>query len=224
MDMKQIKQGIIDAIPIVFGYLPIGIAFGVIAQSEGIGPLGVFLISSILFAGSAQFVLISLLSELISGVSIVLSIFVVNIRHLLMSSSYAKYLKDEPIPSILFLSFFITDESFAIGIVKAKQENRLNATYLKALELTGYVSWVLFTVMGSLIGNRIVNLTDFGIDFALQGMFIGLLFLMIKTQKDAFLSLLAGIISLLLYLTPLRDFSVIVGAIVASILMVRWSK
>ena len=88
---KYILNGIKDSYPILLGYIPIGLAFGILAASTGISPLGVLLISLLLFAGSAQFITVSMLASLASGFSIITTIFIVNFRHFLMSSAYSKY-------------------------------------------------------------------------------------------------------------------------------------
>jgi 4-azaleucine resistance transporter AzlC len=220
--MRQyILDGIKDAVPIMLGYIPIGIAFGVLSSSIGISPLGVVFISLVLFAGSAQFITVSMIASFASGISIIATVFVVNFRHFLMSSSYSKYLKKERIASLLLLSYFITDESFAVGINTAKYDDeRFNKWYLFGVELSGYFTWALMTFLGSILGGYIVDFKTFGLDFALPAMFIGLLALLIKNNRDLFVALLAGVITLGLHFTSLASFSVIIGSFVAALLMV----
>ena len=218
---KYFLNGIKESYPIILGYIPIGIAFGVLASSIGISPLGVLFISLILFAGSAQFILVTMLASIASGISIVLTIFIVNFRHFLMSSAYSKYFKNEKLGILAFLSFFITDESFAIGINKAKYENEeFNKRYLLGVELSGYFTWAIVTTLGALAGNLINDFSALGLDFALPAMFIGLLALLIKNKKDLLVCVIAGILSLLLSLTALSSFAVIIGSLVAAVIMV----
>ena len=218
---KYFLNGVKESYPIVLGYIPIGIAFGVLANSTGISPLGVLFISLVLFAGSAQFITVSMLASLASGISIVFTILIVNFRHFLMSSAYSKYFKNDKIYSLAILSYFITDESFAIGINKAKYENEeFNKSYLLGVELSGYFTWAIFTTIGAIVGNFITDFDALGLDFALPAMFIGLLALLIKTKKDLIVCILAGVLTILLSLTFVASFAVIISSIFASIILV----
>jgi len=226
--MKKINtyflNGVKDSYPIVLGYLPIGIAFGVLASSTGISPLGVLFISLILFAGGAQFVVVSLLASFISGISIIATVFVINFRHFLMSSAYSKYFRKEKSITLLILSFFVTDESFAVGINKAKYENKeFNSKYLLGVEITGYFAWALFTTIGAILANYIGDFEAFGLDFALPAMFIGLLALLIKTKKELLACILTGILAVFLYTTPLQSFSIIISSVLVSLILVGGS-
>lgn len=218
---KYFLQGVKESYPIVLGYIPIGIAFGVLASSIGISPLGVLFISLVLFAGSAQFILVTMLASFASGISIVFTIFIVNFRHFLMSSAYSKYFKNDQLGVLAFLSFFITDESFAIGINKAKYKNEeFNKSYLFGVELSGYFTWAIVTTLGAFAGNLIKDFSAFGLDFALPAMFIGLLALLIKNKKDLLVCAIAGVLSVLLSLTFLSGFTVIIAALVAAMILV----
>lgn len=227
--MKNINSyflnGVKESYPIILGYLPIGIAFGALANSTGISPLGVLFISLVLFAGSAQFITVSLLAGLTNGISIIATVFVVNFRHFLMSSSYSKYFRNEKNSILALLSFFVTDESFAIGINKAKYDNEeFNSSYLLGLQLSGYFSWAIFTTIGAIVGSYIVNFETFGLDFALPAMFIGLLALLIKNKRDLVLCILSGILGVYLYTTPLQSYSIIISAVLISLILVGGSN
>lgn len=218
---KYFLNGVKESYPIILGYLPIGIAFGVLASSVGITPVGVAFISLVLFAGSAQFITVSMLASMVSGISIIMTIFIVNFRHFLMSSSYSKYFKNENNTTLAFMSFFITDESFAIGINKARYDNEgFNKNYLLGVQLSGYFSWAIFTTLGAYVGRFIPDFKVLGLDFALPAMFIGLLALLIKSKKDLLACVLAGIVAVILSLTPLKSYSIIISSVIVSLLLV----
>ncbi len=82
-----LKEGLTAGWPICLGYLPIGIALGVLAQKAGLSPLAVGLMSMFVFAGSSQFIAVSMLAGGATFVAIIVTTFMVNLRHLLMSSS-----------------------------------------------------------------------------------------------------------------------------------------
>ncbi|MDH7479340.1 MAG: AzlC family ABC transporter permease, partial [Syntrophomonadaceae bacterium] len=109
-----LSTGIKSALPIVMGYLPIGFAFGVLAVQEGIGVLPTLSMSVLVFAGSAQLIAVGLIGAGASWVSIALTTFVVNLRHLLMSAALAPYLKSLARWEVGWFGYQLTDETFAV--------------------------------------------------------------------------------------------------------------
>ena len=116
------RTGIREALPTVFGYIGIGIAFGIVGQAAGFSPLIVSAMSFFIFAGSAQFVTVSMLTGGSPILSIVLATFLVNARMILMGMTIAPYFKAESLGKNLWLGTLLTDESFALGM------NKLNHT------------------------------------------------------------------------------------------------
>ena len=88
-----VKEGVIAGWPICLGYIPIGMAFGVLAQKAGLTPIEIGMMSILVFAGSAQFIAVSMLTAGASATAIIATTFVVNLRHVLMSSALAVYLR-----------------------------------------------------------------------------------------------------------------------------------
>ena len=84
---SRIWQGLTTGWPICLGYIPIGLAFGILAQQAGLTPIQIGIMSLVVFAGSSQFIAISMLSSGANLPSIVATTFMVNLRHLLMSSA-----------------------------------------------------------------------------------------------------------------------------------------
>jgi 4-azaleucine resistance transporter AzlC len=217
MTKKILGQAIKDSMPIVFGYLPIGLAFGMIASSNGFDPIDVFLMSAFVYAGSAQFIAVDMIAANIHPLSIIVTTFFINLRHLLMSAAYAPHLKTISSMKISILSFFITDESFAVGINEAKQDRmEFGADYLIVLGATAWLAWLIFTTLGSVIGQYVPDYYAFGFDFALVGMFIGLLALMIKNKKEVIICVAAGLLSTAFKQAGLEHWHVIFGAVVAA--------
>lgn len=100
-DVQVLKQPLLSdsalesikvAWPICLGYFPLGFAFGVLAQKAGLDSLDIALMSILVYAGSSQFIAVAMLSVGAAPVSIILTTFIVNLRHMMMSSSLAVYL------------------------------------------------------------------------------------------------------------------------------------
>jgi 4-azaleucine resistance transporter AzlC len=111
-------ESIKAAWPICLGYLPLGFAFGVLAQKAGLDLLDIALMSILVYAGSSQFIAVAMLSCGAAPLSIILTTFFVNLRHLLMSSSLAVYLHGEGRRFLSVFAYGVTDESFAVNLVK----------------------------------------------------------------------------------------------------------
>lgn len=183
-EQLNFKQGIKDTLPTVFGYLGIGLAFGLIAHNAGFNLHLVFLLSFIVYAGSAQFIMIPLLAIKSPILSIILSVFLVNSRMLLMSMSIAPFFKNESLLKNIWIGSLLTDESFALGMNKQNYTSGfLSFSWFNAANLTAYLTWNIASVVGALLGNLFVHPEKFGLAFAVVAMFIGLLYLQLISDQ-----------------------------------------
>ena len=91
MDKGRFKDGAKAALPIVLGYLPVGMAFGILARKAGLNPFEVALMSFLVYAGASQFLAIEMILKGMIWFPIVLTTFFINLRHLLMSSTISLY-------------------------------------------------------------------------------------------------------------------------------------
>jgi 4-azaleucine resistance transporter AzlC len=209
--------GVKRALPIVMGYIPVGFALGVMAADAGLSPLQMGLMSLFVYAGSAQFIAVDLLGAGISAAAIIATTFLVNLRHFLFSASLAPYFREIKQRFIPFISFFITDESFAVSITDAKQRP-LSYIYYFSLYITAYSAWVLSTIMGATLGNLIPDTKALGFDFALPGMFLALLCMQLKNVSFILVALISGFLSILFLYTIPGNWNVILATIIAAMM------
>lgn len=210
---NTIKSGAIAAWPICLGYFPIGLALGVLAQQAGIPWWAVAMMSVIVFAGSAQFICVSMLATSASPTAIILTTFVVNFRHTLMSSALAVHLTGINRKFLALFAYGLTDESFAINMSKFRSEPWTRFQALTVNHLSNIV-WVIATVTGTLIGQFIPQ-GAFGIDYALIGMFICLLVFQLQSRIHVITALAGMTFSTIWYLLIPGD-SYIVGAAISA--------
>lgn len=178
------KQGIRDTLPTVFGYIGIGLAFGIIGHSAGFSVLIVFLLSLIVYAGSAQFIMISLLAAKSPMLSIILGVFLVNSRMILMSMTTANFFKSDRLIKNIVIGSLLTDESFALGMNKQNYtDGKLSFAWFNAANLTAYLTWNAASIVGALAGNLLINPEQLGLGFAVVAMFIGLLYLQFLSDR-----------------------------------------
>ena len=182
-DKLDVKTSIKDTLPTVFGYIGIGLAFGIIASSVGINPLLVGAMSLFIYAGGAQFITVSMLSSGFPILSIVLATFLINSRMILMSMAIAPFFKRYSAFKNIVIGTFLTDESFALGMNKQNYTNgNLSFEWFNTANIISYFTWVVSSVAGALLGGIVKNPKSLGLDFALVAMFIGLLYLQVMSD------------------------------------------
>lgn len=190
---NRLRQGLQAAWPICFGYVPIGLAFGVLASQAGLSLLQIGLMSLIVFAGSSQFIAVSMLQSSASPLAIVTTTFVVNLRHVLMSAALAMHLRGTAKLPLAGFAYGVTDESFAVnqarfvgGVWDLHRSMVVNTT-------ANWV-WIASTVAGGALGT-LLPAGALGLDYALTAMFIGLLTMQLRSRLSAWVALLAGVLA-----------------------------
>lgn len=206
-DSLSVESAIKDTLPTVFGYIGIGISFGIVAASAGMSVLMATLMSLIVYAGSAQFILVSLLAIGTPIVSIVLSVFLVNSRMILMSMTTANFFKKNSLFENIIIGSLITDESFALSMNKLNYtDGNLSFKWFNTVNLLAYLVWAASTMVGAMLGKVISDPEKLGLDFALVAMFIGLLYLQLISDKSISLKVQLIVVAIML---PLVYFGLI---------------
>ncbi|TGD24872.1 branched-chain amino acid ABC transporter permease [Companilactobacillus suantsaicola] len=203
----SVRTAVKDTLPTVFGYIGIGISFGIVAAASGLSVLMATLMSLIVYAGSAQFILVSLLVIGTPIVSIVLSVFLVNSRMILMSMTTATFFKKNTMLENILIGSLITDESFALSMNKLNYtDGELSFKWFNTVNVLAYLVWAASTFLGAMLGKVITNPEQLGLDFALVAMFIGLLYLQLISDKS--ISLKVQLLVILIML-PLVYFGLV---------------
>ncbi len=224
--LRSALSGMRQGLPIVFGYIPVGFAYGVLAQKSGISVEGTVAMSVFLFAGSAQFIAVDLISRGVPMASIILTIFVVNLRHLLMSAALAPYLKKWPARLRWLFAFELTDETFAVHAGRFAKGDRPRAETL-ALNVTAQSSWVGGGLLGALFSELLADDKVFGLDFAMPAMFIALLAGQCRRGgMFALAALIGAAASVLLVLAGINRWNIIFATLIAATLatLLDWPR
>ncbi len=193
-----IKEGLKAGWPICLGYLPIGLAFGVLAQKAGLNPLAICLMSVLVFAGSSQFIAVSLLSSGATLLPIVLTTFAVNLRHVLMASSLAVYLRGVSKGWAALFAYGVTDESFAVNLTRFR-DGHWDWRQAMVVNHTANVAWIGSSIIGAYSG-QFIPAGAFGIDYALIAMFLCLLVFQLRGHLYTATAAIAGILAVTLSL------------------------
>lgn len=173
----------------VLGYLGIGLAAGVVERAAGFSYAEVLLISTVLYAGSAQFVVTGMLSAATPAPAIVLTVFFLNLRHLLLSAALAPALRAVPAWKNALLGLQLTDETFVVAANRAV----LSPAWMAGLNLAAWTTWAVANLAGAALSGVAGNTRALG--FALPCMFAGLLVLQLKSHPRIRTALAVAMVS-----------------------------
>ena len=217
-------------LPILLGVVPFGMIYGVLALGAGLDALAAQAMSSIVFAGSAQFVGAQLFRLGTPGVVIVLTTFVVNLRHMLYSASVAPHLRHLNRGWKLLLSYLLTDEAYAVTITHYRQTSSQSADlankhwYFLGAGVALWSSWQVSTAAGILLGAQIP--ASWSLDFTLALTFIALVVPMLRDRPSLAAAVSAGAVAVLGANWPykLGLMAAATTGIVVGLLVEAWSS
>ena len=200
--MKSIiKKSFIDTIPVLTGYIVLGIGFGIVLGTKGYDVKWSFLMSTFIYAGSMQFVAIDFLGTGASLITVALTTLMVNCRHLFYGISMVDKYKDAGAEKP-YLIFALTDETYSLVCNENDDiDPARKRTYRFLVSLFDQCYWITGSVLGSLLG-MIIPFDVTGIDFALTALFLTVLveqWLSFKDHIYAIVGVLSSVACLLLF-------------------------
>ncbi len=201
---SEFIRGVRNELSILLGVVPFGMIYGVAAIGAGIPPVIALTMSSIVFAGSSQFVITQLVAASVPGLIIVLTSFILNIRHMLYSASLAPYMRRlHPVWKVL-LAYLLTDEAYAVTISHYQQpgEERYRHWHFLGAGLALWATWQISTAVGVLLGAQIP--ASWSLDFASTLTFIALVVPALKDRAGVTAALTAALVALLAFTLPLK--------------------
>jgi 4-azaleucine resistance transporter AzlC len=216
-DRSTWLSGMKAGLPIALGYFPIAIAFGALADQAGLKWTESALMSMIVYAGASQFISVSMLLSGAGAVQIITTTLFLNMRHLVMSLAVNDRIREYPLGKKSALSFFITDETFALLTLGEGGSHFRTPGYLAGLLITAYIGWVSGTVVGGLGAGFIPEDITTAVTVGLYGLFIGLLVPPVKkTLRYGLIALIAMILNWLFNLFLDQGWAIVLATILAA--------
>ena len=197
---NEFLSGCRDELPILLGVAPFGMIYGLLALSAGLPVAVAQGMSSIVFAGSAQFIAAQLIHDRAPGGVIVLTVLVVNLRHALYSASLAPHVRSLGRGWKAGLAYLLTDEAYAVAITRyLRDEGRSEVSpyrhwYFLGAGLTLWLAWQWSTAVGIFVGARVP--ASWSLDFTLALTFIALVVPALKDRAGAAAALAAGALAI----------------------------
>jgi 4-azaleucine resistance transporter AzlC len=193
---REFWGGVRGLAPLMVGVAPFGLIYGVLAVESGIPPIAAMAMSSVVFAGSSQFLLAQLFALGAPAVVMVASIALVNLRHALYSASLAPHLGHLRPRWKVALAYLLTDEAYAAAVLRFESGGAAphRHWYLLGAGLSLWSGWQLSTAAGILLGAQLP--TSLPLDFALPLTFIAIVVPMIRSRAALAAAGVAGAVAL----------------------------
>jgi 4-azaleucine resistance transporter AzlC len=219
---SEFFYGVRSELPLLLGVIPFGLLYGFMALQAGLPVLMAQGMSSIVFAGASQLIIVQLIANNTPFFIIVLSAFIINLRHALYSASVAPYLKPLKPGWKWLLAYLLTDEAYGVGIAHyAKPSKNPNKHwFMLGAEVTLWIGWQVSSACGIFLGAQIS--TSWSLDFAVPLVFIALLVPMLKDKPGWLAALTGGIVSVSAFGLPYK-----LGILLAALLGIGaglWSE
>ncbi|MER6777462.1 MULTISPECIES: AzlC family ABC transporter permease [unclassified Streptomyces] len=206
-----------QAVPVMLGYVPVAFAFGVLGHTAGLPWWAMLAMSAFVYGGSSQFAALQLLAVGAAPYAIVLTTFVVNLRHLLLSAAIAPRLAGWRRREQALFAFELTDEAFAVHSAQYAERAGRPKAEVFTFNAAVHASWVAGTLAGVLAGDLVTDVEALGLDYALPAMFMALLAAgIVADRRGLAVAVVAGGGAVGLTLLGLQYWAVLVAAAVAA--------
>ncbi|MGE7958568.1 AzlC family ABC transporter permease [Pseudomonas sp. NPDC089530] len=227
---QELSRGAKAALPVLLGFIPFALVLGAQASQKGLSTSAVALLTGLNFGGGSEFAAIELWSSPPQMLVIVAMTLLVNSRHLLMGATLAPYLQHLPLRKALPSLFLMCDESWAMGLDDARRNDRPTAApafslgYYLGVALCLWLTWVLFTALGALIGPALGDVRAYGFDMAFAAVFLVLLRGMWRGVQAALPWLFSLLTAALCYRLLPGGWYVLAGTVAGLVMAYLWAK
>jgi 4-azaleucine resistance transporter AzlC len=194
-------SGCLDILPMAVGAAPFGVIIGAMAIQAGLEPWEIVFMGAVVFAGAAQFIALDMWTSALLPGSVALAIIgttlMVNLRHILMGAAAAPHIRGIT-PWVRYPYLYVmADETWAMTIRRARVNNDLGPAYLAGLALPFYLNWLVWSYVGTQIGDVINDPAVYGFDFVFTAVFVTLIFGFWKADRHLLPIIVSAMIALL---------------------------
>lgn len=178
---SEFWRGVRASLPVLLGVIPLALVLGAQAAKKGFSAIELPLMTGLNFAGGSELAAIELWTSPPHILVIMMVTFLINSRHILMGAALEPHLRHLPKRKAFAALFFMTDESWAMGMADAAKRRQQGAglhfslPYYAGVSASLYIVWVLFTTSGVLLGPLMGDISQWGFDMAFPAIFLVLL-------------------------------------------------
>jgi 4-azaleucine resistance transporter AzlC len=200
-------------LPLWLGVVPFGLAYAVTARAGGLSILETQALSVFVFAGGSQFSAAGLFASGASAATIILTTFLLNVRHALYGLSLGREMRLSTVERLI-AAYFLTDEAFGVMIASGER----SFAFLLGAELSLFFSWNLATLVGAILGSGISDPAALGVDFVFPLAFLALLVPIIKARVELIVAIFAAVFAWVLNSRLPGGLPILLTGIIASLL------
>ena len=223
VDELSFKEAFKSSLPIIFGYLPTGFAFGLMLVSSGYSVFTAFLMSFVIYAGAAQYLAIDFLANSIGFLQISIMTFLINSKHLFYGLSLLDDYRFAGLKKF-YLIFGLTDEVYALLSEPNKPDVPSRLNYCFYITFICHMAWIISGVLGALFGTFISFNTD-GMEFAMTALFIVILIDQFRAYDTYIPFIVGGFAGLFSLIFISKENMLLVSSLISiSILIIMRSK
>ena len=212
----EFRRGLLAMTPLMPGIAIFGFLYGVLARQAGLTPFQAWGMSMTVFAGASQFVAAGMWDHT-AALTIIVTTFIVNLRHILLGLSIGPYLNGLPRRWKVALAFLLTDESYALAITEYRQ-GRGSPQFFLGAGMGVYLIWPVCGLVGALAGTAIPDPARWGLNLIFPLAFMGLLMTFMEDRISVVVAIAAAIIALVSAQLLPGTWYVIVAGVLASTL------
>ena len=177
--MDKFLFGCKSAIPIAFGYIPMGIGYAALALKAGFNPFQTVSFSVLVYAGAGEIIAATMLANGATALAIILTNFVVNLRYMVMNSAVYNKMSENSLLTNILTAHLVTDETFAIFSF----ENESSVWFYTGLSMTSWLSWILGAAIGVFVLDFLPVIVTNSFNISLYALFIAILVPAVKNNK-----------------------------------------
>jgi len=207
--------GVRQTLPLAASAFAFALAFGVLARGAGLRLAEVALMSTTVFSGTAQLVVIGLWATPLPSVPILVATLIVGLRHLLLGATLRPWLVGLPPRRAYGMLFFLTDESWALSL-RAFGAGRRDAAFFLGSGLTMATAWIGGSILGRAGGGWLTDPTRWGLDFAFTAVFVALLVTSWRGRGDLLPWIVAAGVALAAHRWLPGQWYILLGALAGS--------
>lgn len=215
LDTARLREGVVASLaltPSVFAY---GSVFGGLAVQGGLRPVEVWAMSVLVFAGAAQFVAVPMIAAGASPLSVIVTTYVVNMRHYLMAATLAPAFRAFPRRWLPLVAHVLNDESFAIAVTRSSPPNAwlyLGSALAIASAFLGGVA------VGTLLGGLVQDPERWGLDFAFPAVFLSLVVTQLRRVRDWLVAAASAAVAVIVAVVVPGNWHIVIAGLSVSTL------
>jgi len=219
LEAARFREGFVASLALVPSVLAYGSVFGGLAVQAGLRPVEVWAMSILVFAGAAQFVAVPMIGAGAAPLTVILTTYVVNMRHYLMAATLAPAFRGFPRRWLALVAHVINDESFAIAVTRSNPPNP--SVYLGSA-LAIVVAFLAGMAAGTVLGGLVEAPERWGLDFAFPAVFLALVAAQLRRVGDWLVALGSAAVALAIASALPGNWHIVIAGVSASALGAFW--